>query len=67
VLIGANAVVLEGCRVGKGSVVAAGAVVTTDIPANVVAAGQPARVIKQVDAKTKDKTALLKELRRLND
>src|SRR5687768_15714177 len=67
VLIGANAVVLEGCRVGKGSVVAAGAVVTTDIPPYVVAAGQPARVIKQVDAKTKDKTALLKELRRLND
>jgi tetrahydrodipicolinate N-acetyltransferase len=67
VLIGANAVVLEGCRVGKGSVVAAGAVVTTDIPDHVVAAGQPARVIKQVDAKTKDKTALLKELRRLND
>jgi tetrahydrodipicolinate N-acetyltransferase len=67
VLIGANAVVLEGCRVGKGSVVAAGAVVTTDIPDHVVAAGQPARVIKQVDARTKDKTALLKELRRLND
>jgi tetrahydrodipicolinate N-acetyltransferase len=67
VLIGANAVVLEGCRVGRGSVVAAGAVVTEDIPAGVVAAGQPARVIKQVDAKTKDKTGLLKELRRLND
>ncbi|MGH7470824.1 MAG: 2,3,4,5-tetrahydropyridine-2,6-dicarboxylate N-acetyltransferase [Longimicrobiales bacterium] len=67
VLIGANAVVLEGCRVGKGSVVAAGAVVTSDVPANVVVAGQPARVIKQVDEKTKDKTALLKELRRLND
>jgi tetrahydrodipicolinate N-acetyltransferase len=67
VLIGANAVVLEGCRVGKGSVVAAGAVVISDIPENVVVAGQPARVIKQVDEKTKDKTALLKELRRLND
>lgn len=67
VLIGANAVVLEGCRVGHGSVVAAGAVVTADIPAEVVAAGQPARVIKNVDARTKDKTALLKELRRLND
>ncbi|MEO5511503.1 MAG: 2,3,4,5-tetrahydropyridine-2,6-dicarboxylate N-acetyltransferase [Longimicrobiales bacterium] len=67
VLIGANAVVLEGCRVGKGSVVAAGAVVTEDIPAGVVAAGQPARVIKHVDSKTKDKTGLLKELRRLND
>ncbi|HSL69536.1 MAG TPA: 2,3,4,5-tetrahydropyridine-2,6-dicarboxylate N-acetyltransferase [Longimicrobiales bacterium] len=67
VLIGANAVVLEGCRVGKGSVVAAGAVVTGDVPDYVVVAGQPARVIKKVDAKTKDKTALLKELRRLND
>ncbi|MEX2283659.1 MAG: 2,3,4,5-tetrahydropyridine-2,6-dicarboxylate N-acetyltransferase [Gemmatimonadota bacterium] len=67
VLIGANAVVLEGCTVGKGSVVAAGAVVVNDVPANVVVAGQPARVIKQVDEKTKDKTALLKELRRLND
>lgn len=67
VLIGANAVVLEGCRVGRGSVVAAGAVVTEDIPPLVVAAGQPARVIKQVDERTKDKTGLLKELRRLND
>lgn len=67
VLIGANAVVLEGTRVGKGSVVAAGAVVTADIPSGVVAAGQPARVIKQIDQKTKDKTGLLKELRRLND
>lgn len=67
VLIGANAVVLEGCRVGAGSVVAAGAVVTEDVAAGVVVAGQPARVIKQVDARTKDKTGLLKELRRLND
>ena len=67
VLVGANAVVLEGCRVGQGSVVAAGAVVTGDVPAGVVVAGQPARHIKDVDARTKDKTALLKELRRLND
>jgi tetrahydrodipicolinate N-acetyltransferase len=67
VLIGANAVVLEGCRVGRGSVVAAGAVVTGDVPALVVVAGQPARHIKDVDERTKDKTGLLKELRRLND
>jgi len=67
VLIGANAVVLEGCRVGQGSVIAAGAVVIGDVPAGVVAAGQPARVLKEVDARTRDKTALLKELRRLND
>lgn len=67
VLVGANAVVLEGCKVGRGSVVAAGAVVVSDVEAGVVVAGQPARVIKKVDEKTKDKTALLKELRRLND
>jgi tetrahydrodipicolinate N-acetyltransferase len=67
VLVGANAVVLEGCRVGKGSVVAAGAVVVQNVDAGVVVAGQPARYIKKVDEKTKDKTALLKELRRLND
>ncbi len=67
VLVGANAVVLEGCRVGQGSVVAAGAVVTSDVPPGVVVAGQPARVIKEVDARTRDKTSLLKELRRLND
>lgn len=67
VLVGANAVVLEGCRVGRGSVVAAGAVVTKDVPPNVVVAGQPARVIKEIDERTRNKTGLLKELRRLND
>jgi tetrahydrodipicolinate N-acetyltransferase len=67
VLIGANAVVLEGCRVGRGSVVAAGAVVTSDVDEYCVVAGQPARKLKDVDARTRDKTGLLKELRRLND
>lgn len=67
VLIGANAVVLEGVTVGRGAVVAAGAVVTGDVEPMTVVAGQPARVIKRVDEKTKDKTGLLKELRRLND
>ncbi|WP_019242479.1 MULTISPECIES: 2,3,4,5-tetrahydropyridine-2,6-dicarboxylate N-acetyltransferase [Bacillus] len=65
VLIGANAVVLEGVRVGKGSVVAAGAVVTADIPPYSVAAGVPARVIKQIDDKTKSKTEIMQELRQL--
>lgn len=67
VLIGANAVVLEGCRVGRGSVVAAGAVVIDDIPEGVVATGHPARVLKAVDDRTRSKTGLLQELRRLND
>lgn len=65
VLVGANAVVLEGVRIGKGSVVAAGAVVTVDVPENSVVAGAPARVIKTVDAKTKSKTEILQDLRTL--
>jgi len=64
VLIGANAVVLEGVRVGKGSVVAAGAVVTTDVPPGVVVAGAPARIIKNKDEQTEEKTQLLDDLRK---
>ena len=64
-LIGANAVVLEGVRIGEGSVVAAGAIVTEDVPPFSVVAGMPAKVIKQVDDKTKSKTEILQELRTL--
>lgn len=65
VMIGANAVVLEGCRVGKGAVVAAGAVVVEDVAPGTVVAGVPARVIKQKDGKTDEKTALVSALREL--
>ncbi|MVO99343.1 2,3,4,5-tetrahydropyridine-2,6-dicarboxylate N-acetyltransferase [Paenibacillus lutrae] len=65
VLVGANAVILEGVRIGQGSVVAAGAVVVEDVPEFTVVAGTPARVIKRVDDKTKSKTEILKELREL--
>lgn len=64
VLIGANAVILEGVKVGKGSVVAAGSVVTHDVESGVVVAGVPAKVIKKVDDKTKEKTKLLDDLRK---
>lgn len=64
VLIGANAVILEGVRIGKGSVVAAGSVVVEDVPAGVVVAGTPAKIIKTVDDQTKDKTQLLDDLRK---
>ena len=65
VLVGANAVVIEGVQVGNGSVVAAGAIVTQDVPENVVVAGVPARIIKEIDDKTKQKTALEDALRTL--
>lgn len=67
VVIGANAVVLEGVRVGQGSVVAAGAIVIEDVPPFTVVAGMPARVIKKIDQKTKDKTKIEYDLRFLDN
>ena len=63
VLISANAVVIEGVHIGRGAVVAAGAIVTQDVPENAVVAGCPARVIKMKDEKTTMKTALENDLR----
>ncbi len=65
VLIGANAVVLEGVRVGKGAVIAAGSVVVKDVEPYTVMAGVPAKALKKVEDKTKSKTQLMDELRKL--
>lgn len=65
VVIGANAVVLEGVTVGKGAVVAAGAIVIDDVAPYTVVAGTPARKIKEIDEKTKSKTEIKQELRQL--
>ena len=65
VLIGANAVVIEGVHIGKNAVVAAGSVVISDVPENAVVAGVPARVVKMKDEKTASKTALVDALRAL--
>jgi tetrahydrodipicolinate N-acetyltransferase len=67
VLIGANAVVLEGVRVGEGAVVAAGAIVTEDVAPYTVVAGVPARKIKDIDEKTVSKTEIIQALRQLNE
>ncbi|MGL4653372.1 2,3,4,5-tetrahydropyridine-2,6-dicarboxylate N-acetyltransferase [Cetobacterium sp.] len=64
VMIGANAVVIEGVRIGKGSVVAAGAIVLEDVPAGSVVAGNPAKVVKLKDEKTSEKTKLVDDLRK---
>ena len=50
--IGANVVVLAGVTVGKHSIVAAGSVVTKNIPPYSVAVGNPARIIKQYNFET---------------
>ncbi len=65
VLVGANAVVIEGVRVGHDAVVAAGAVVIEDVPPMSVVAGCPARVIKTKDEGTTMKTALESALRKI--
>ncbi len=49
VWIGFNAIVLKGVTLGEGCVVGAGAVVTKDVPPYTVVAGNPARIIKQLE------------------
>ena len=46
--IGANATILSGVKIGQHSVIAAGAVVTKDVPPHSLVAGVPAKVIKQI-------------------
>jgi len=48
VWLGGGAIVLAGVTIGDNSVIGAGAVVTKDVPANVVAVGNPARVIRSI-------------------
>ena len=48
VWIGAHATILPGVTIGDNSVIAAGAVVTKDVPQNVVVAGVPAKIIKKI-------------------
>jgi maltose O-acetyltransferase len=49
VWIGGSAILLPGVRVGRNAVVGAGAVVSRDVPANTVVAGNPARVIREIE------------------
>lgn len=49
VWIGDGAIVLKGVTIGDNSIVGAGSVVARDVPANVVVAGNPARIVKELD------------------
>ncbi|WP_263358973.1 acyltransferase [Acidicapsa ligni] len=46
--IGLNAIVLKGVEIGEGAVVAAGSVVTKNVPSWTVVAGNPAKVIREI-------------------
>ncbi|CAH1201861.1 MULTISPECIES: DapH/DapD/GlmU-related protein [Paenibacillus] len=48
VWIGSGAIIVPGVTIGKGSVIGAGSVVTKDIPANVIAVGNPCRVLREI-------------------
>ena len=58
VWLGDHSTVLKGVTIGENSVVAARAVVTSDVPANVVVAGSPAKIIKQLDPERGFKTRM---------
>ncbi|WP_322907587.1 DapH/DapD/GlmU-related protein [Paenibacillus sp. SGZ-1009] len=49
VWVGANSIILKGVTIGKNSIIGAGSIVSASIPANCIAAGVPARVIKHLD------------------
>jgi acetyltransferase-like isoleucine patch superfamily enzyme len=51
VWLGARVIICKGVTIGANSIIGAGAVVTKDIPANVIAAGNPARVVKHINPK----------------
>jgi len=46
--IGVGAIILPGVTIGENAIVAAGAVVTKDVPENTIVAGSPAKVVKQI-------------------
>ncbi len=49
VFVGVNAVILPGVTIGDNSVIGAGAVVAKNVPSGVVVAGNPSRVIREID------------------
>jgi len=57
--IGDSAIVCKGVRIGENSIVGAGAVVTKDVPQNVVVAGNPAKIVKKLDP---EKVVTMKKL-----
>ncbi len=60
--VGGGAIILPGVTIGDGAVIGAGSVVTKDIPANCVAAGNPCRVIREINSETRDGEPVLSKI-----
>ena len=54
VWIGAGSIILSGVHIGKNSVIGAGSIVTRDIPANVLAVGNPCHVVREIGARDRE-------------
>ena len=48
-MVGSNVRILPGVSIGYGAIIAAGAVITKDVPDNVIVAGVPAKIIKKIE------------------
>lgn len=59
--IGANSIILKGAHIGRGAVIGAGSVVTSDVPPLTIYAGNPAKFIKNVDISDEHYNAIFKK------
>ncbi len=62
VWIGFKSAILKGVHIGRGAIVAAGSIVTKDVPAWTIVAGNPARVIRELGPEERDREYLLEAL-----
>ena len=61
VWIGANVTVLPSIKIGDNSIIGAGSVVTKDIPSNVIAVGNPCKVLREITSADKEKYPIFRE------
>lgn len=61
VFIGAGSIILPGVHIGDGAVIAAGSVVTHDVPAGVLVGGNPAKTLNNIESYTVKHSQLMKE------
>ncbi len=66
-VIGDQVIILPGVTIGKGAIIEAGSIVTKDIPAHVVAAGNPCRVIQQVQVEKGEPKMAKSEFEKMRD